>query len=124
MASDGGFGLRPVVWVGSAKRDFLDFPGEVQEIIGYELYLVQVGSVPIHAKPLHGILSGVWEIAIAGRSGAYRLTYSARSRYAVYALHAFQKKATMGVSTSYSDIQLILRRLRVAKEYDKSKESK
>ena len=35
---------RPLHWIGSAKRDLLDFPGDVVGNFGYGLGVVQLGG--------------------------------------------------------------------------------
>jgi len=41
-------------WIGSAKRDLLDFPGDVVGDFGYGLGVVQLGGQPPAAKPWKG----------------------------------------------------------------------
>jgi phage-related protein len=53
--------------------------------------------------------------------------YTVRFKDAVYVLHAFQKKSTKGIKTAQTDVDLISRRLKSAKEdyekrYGKGKE--
>jgi phage-related protein len=50
--------LRPLLWVASSKRDFQEFPMQVQDDLGFELYLAQTGQHPPSAKPLKGLGSG------------------------------------------------------------------
>jgi phage-related protein len=45
---------KPLLWVGSAKKDLLAMPGDVQDTFGYALYLAQTGSKHVQAKPLKG----------------------------------------------------------------------
>jgi phage-related protein len=42
---------RPLYWIGSAKRNLLDFPAEVVDDFGYALGVVQSGGHPPSAKP-------------------------------------------------------------------------
>ena len=53
---------RPLLWVGSSKRDYGDFPTDVQRNFGFELYLAQIGQYPPSAKPLKGLGSGTVEL--------------------------------------------------------------
>lgn len=64
--------LRPVVWMGSAKREVQAFPRGAQKLIGDELQLIQFGGMPKDAKPFHGVGSGVLEIAIRYDTDAFR----------------------------------------------------
>jgi phage-related protein len=35
---------KPLTWVGSSKRDYLRFPDEVQDNMGYALYVAQMAT--------------------------------------------------------------------------------
>ena len=55
--------LRPLVWLGSTKKDLLGLPDEVVDTFGYALHLAQTGRKHDQAKPLHGFRSaGVIEV--------------------------------------------------------------
>ena len=71
------------------------------------------GSTP-SAKPWKGIGPGVLEIVADHRSDTYRAVYTEKSEFAVYVLHAFQKKSPKGRRTAQTDVELISRRLRAA----------
>lgn len=45
---------KPLLWVGSAKKDLQAMPDEVQDTFGYALHLAQTGSKHPYAKPLKG----------------------------------------------------------------------
>jgi len=109
-------GEKPLHWVGSSKRDFLAFPEAVVDNLGYALGAVQYGGHPPSAKSWKGLGPGVHEIVENDESGTFRAVYAVRFRKAVYVLHAFQKKSPSGVRTARTDIDLIARRLRSAKE--------
>ena len=51
---------KPLHWVGSAKRDYLDFPNEVQSDMGYALGLAQINVKHPKAKPWKGEGPGVF----------------------------------------------------------------
>ena len=106
--------LRPLLWVGSSKRDYREFPAQVQENFGFELFLVQTGQHPPSAKPLKGFGSGTIELVDDFDGDTYRAVYTVRFRDAVYVLHAFKKKSKRGGQTPKADLELIARRLRVA----------
>jgi phage-related protein len=53
---------KPLHWVGSAKKDYQAFPGEVQDDMGYALGVAQLGGKHPHAKPWKGEGPGVFEI--------------------------------------------------------------
>ena len=110
-------------WVGSAKKDYLDFPAEVQSEMGYALGLAQLGSKHPHAKPWKGEGPGVLEIVEDHRGDTYRAVYTVRFAAAVYVLHAFQKKSKAGIKTPQEDVRLIAQRLKRAQQDHESKES-
>ena len=43
--------LRPVVWMGSSKRNLRAFPVGAQKLIGDELQLIQYGGMPREVGP-------------------------------------------------------------------------
>ena len=109
--------VRPVVWVASAKRDFLTFPRETIRDVGHALYLAQCGDKPTNAKPLKGFGgASVLEIIENWDGDTYRAVYTVRFKDAVYVLHCFQKKSRSGSATSQQDIERIRQRLKVAEE--------
>ena len=116
MRIHGAVAEKPLYWVGSSKRDFLTFPEEVVDDIGYALGVVQHGSHPPSAKLWKGLGPGVHEIVEDDATGTFRAVYTVRFRKAVYVLHAFQKKSPSGVRTARTDIELIEERLKSARE--------
>jgi phage-related protein len=102
---------RPLAWVGSSRKDYAEFPGRVQDDIGYRLYQVQTGSsVFPPAKPLnHGLLKGlgIYELAADYDGDTYRAVYTIKLDGLVYVLHAFKKKSKSGIATPQHDIELI-----------------
>ena len=105
---------RPLRWIGSSRKDFMEFPPTVQDAFGFQLFLAQGGQHPPSAKPLKGLGGGVVELIDEFDGDAYRAVYTVRFETAVYVLHAFKKKSKRGVKTPQSDIDLIKRRLRDA----------
>jgi phage-related protein len=108
--------LRPVIWLGSSKRNLKDFPKGAQKLLGDELQVMQFGELPKDAKPLKGIGSGVFEISLRFATDAYRVVVAVQLGDKIYVLHAFQKKSKKGRATSKHDVELIKRRYRDAKE--------
>jgi phage-related protein len=104
----------PLHWVGSAKRDFMEFPRAVQEDVGNALGIAQFGGTAPSAKPWKGLGSGVLEVVESHGGNAYRAVYTVRFEKAVYVLHAFQKKSPSGVRTATRDIDLVTQRLKAA----------
>lgn len=110
---------RPLHWVGSAKRDLLNFPELLVDEFGYALGVVQFGGQPPSAKPWKGEGAGVFELVEDFRGDTYRVAYTVRFEKAVYVLHCFQKKSPSGIRTAKTDIDLIHERLKLArKDYE------
>lgn len=90
---------KPLHWVASAKKDYLAFPTEVQDEMGYALGLAQLGAKHPKAKPWKGEGPGIFEIIEDHRGDTFRAVYTVRFADVVYALHAFQKKSKTGIKT-------------------------
>lgn len=69
---------RPLVWEGSAKRDFKQFPIAVQKDMGVALFVAQLGGTPPSAKPWKGVGPGVFELVEDHRGDTYRAIYTVR----------------------------------------------
>jgi phage-related protein len=110
------FGEKPLDWVGSSKRDFLAFPSPVQREIGNALGLAQFGGKHPNAKPWKGEGPGIFEVVDDFDGDTWRAVYTVRFQHVVYVLHAFQKKSPRGKKTARTDIELIARRLKVARQ--------
>ncbi len=108
-------GEQPLYWVGSAKRDLLAFPEAVKNGIGTALSVAQFGGKHPAAKPWKGAGSGTLEVVEDHDGNTYRAVYTVRFRSAVYVLHCFQKKSHRGIQTPKPDVELVLRRLGLAR---------
>lgn len=110
---------RPLEFVGSSKDDLSSFPLEVKLVTGYALRQIQRGQHHRDAKPMKGNLRDVIEITVDDDSGdrTYRTTCTFKIGEVVYVLHAFQKKATSGISTPKRELDLIEQRLRAARKH-------
>ncbi|MGB9369639.1 MAG: type II toxin-antitoxin system RelE/ParE family toxin [Xanthobacteraceae bacterium] len=109
-------GEKPLNWVGSSKRDLLTFPAPVIDEIGNALGVAQFGGKHPKAKAWKGQGSGVFEVVEDFDGDTFRAVYTVQFRKAIYVLHAFQKKSPKGIRTARTDIELIARRLKIAKE--------
>ena len=109
--------LKPVLWVGSSLDDLRACPEEVQDVVGYALFLAQEGGQHPAAKRLKSDLRGIIEVVEDHQSGTYRAVYTARLANAIYVLHVFQKKATRGIATPQHELDLIKARLRWAEQH-------
>lgn len=107
---------KPLHWIGSAKKDLVEFPEDVVDDFGYALGLVQAGRTPASAKPWKGEGTGVLELVEDRRAGTWRVVYAVRFEKAVYVLHCFQKKSPSGVRTSTPDVNRVRERLKTARE--------
>ncbi len=108
---------KPLTWVGSSKRDYIRFPDQVQDDMGYALFVAQMGERPKSAKPLKGFKgSGVLELVENYDGDTYRVVYTVRFAQRVYVLYAFQKKSKRGIETPKREIRLVEQRLRAAEE--------
>ena len=114
--------LRDAIWVGDSKAKLKEFPQSVQKDIGDALFIAQAGSLSPAAKPFRGIGSGVFEIRADSRTDTYRAVYAVKIGERVYVLHCFQKKSRRGIKTAKKDVDLIKRRLRMARELEKNYE--
>ncbi|WP_055075106.1 type II toxin-antitoxin system RelE/ParE family toxin [Pseudanabaena sp. 'Roaring Creek'] len=109
--------LKPVEWIGSSLDDLKNFPDEVQQVVGYALYLAQCGDKHPSAKPLKGFKgAGVVEVVEDFDGDTYRAVYTIKFADVVYVLHSFQKKSKQGIATPKQDMDLIEARLKRAKE--------
>jgi phage-related protein len=107
--------FKPVVWVGSSRKDLREFPDVVQDHMGYALYVAQQGGKHRDTKTMSGLGgAGVVEIVKDHRGDTFRAVYTLRYQGAVYVLHAFQKKSKTRRETPRRDMELIKQRLREA----------
>ncbi len=108
---------KPIIWIGSSKKDFMEFPHEVRTEMGHALYIAQKGDKHRDAKPLKGFGgSSILEIVRSDGNGTYRTVYTVQMEEAVVVLHAFQKKSKTGIKTPKQDIQLVEQRLKSAQQ--------
>lgn len=105
---------KPLHWVASSKRDFLEFPAAVKDDMGNALGIAQLGGTAPTAKPWKGLGPGVLELVESHEGNAYRTVYTVRFEKAVYVLHAFQKKSPSGIRTAKRDVDLVADRLTLA----------
>lgn len=88
------------------------FPRQVRRGMGKALYAAQDGETDPSVKPLSGFGGrSVLEIVADHDGDTWRAVYTVRFQDAVYALHAFQKKAKKGIATPKKEMALVHRRL-------------
>jgi phage-related protein len=68
------------------------------------------------AKPIKGLGSGIFEIALEFGGDAFRVVYAIQLAEEVWVIHAFQKKSKEGVKTPKQEIDLVKDRLKRLKE--------
>src|SRR5437762_5063945 len=107
---------RPVSWIKAALREFETFPDGVRSTCLTALTIAAEGGKADIAKPMQGMGSGVFEIALAFRGDAFRLVYAVQVSEEIWVVHAFQKKSTQGSRTPKREIDLIKDRLKRLKE--------
>ena len=107
---------RPISWIKAALKDFLEFPEPVQRKMMTALRLAAKGEKADTAKPLKGLGSGVFEIALTYRSDAFRTVYTVQIGNDIWVVHAFQKKSKRGIKTPKHEIDLMAERLKRLKE--------
>jgi phage-related protein len=113
---------KPIVWIGSSRRDLRTFPKQVRSDIGQALYTAQMGETDPAAKPLKGF-GGATAMEIIDRydTNTYRAVYTVQFSNVIYVLHAFQKKSKSGIATPQKDIELIRRRLAEAQRLNRQR---
>ena len=107
---------RPVSWIKAALKEFETFPQAAKSICLAALTIAAEGGKADIVKPLHGMGSGVFEIALPFRGDAFRVVYAVQLGEEIWVVHAFQKKSTQGIKTPQREIDLITDRLRRLKE--------
>jgi phage-related protein len=110
--------LKPVVWIGSSKKDISALPDEVKMSFGLRLYELQQGRTPLDMKALTQFGAGVQELRENFDRNTFRVVYVVNLPKALYVLHAFIKKSKSGIGLSKPDAALIALRLRRAYELD------
>lgn len=101
--------MKPIIFVGTSKRDLKGFPQGARLEAGYQLETLQFGGQPNDWKPMKAVGPGVQEIRVGCEDGAFRIFYVIKHREAIYVLHAFRKTSQ---KTEKRDIDLGKARLR------------
>ncbi|MBW8829374.1 MAG: type II toxin-antitoxin system RelE/ParE family toxin [Burkholderiales bacterium] len=106
---------KPLVWLGSSKKDLMALPTDVRKFFGHALDFAQHGGQHDAAKVLKGFGgAGVLEVVEDDVGGTYRAVYTVKFEQAVFVLHCFQKKSKSGIVTPKEDMEIIRARLKVA----------
>src|SRR5690242_12324509 len=107
---------RPVSWIRAALKEFEKFPEGAKAICLAALTIAAEGGKADIAKPILGVGSGVFEVALPFRGDAFRVVYVVQLADEIWVIHAFQKKSTQGIKTPQREIELIRDRLKKLKE--------
>jgi phage-related protein len=107
---------RPISWLKAALKEFNSFPAEVQEICLAALTIAADGEKSDIAKPMKGMGSGIFEIALGLKGNAWRVIYAVQLGNDLWVIHAFQKKSKVGIKTPKHEIDLIKDRIKRLKE--------
>ena len=102
---------RLISWIKAARKEFEEFPEDVQSDIFDALTLAAEGGKSDKAKPFKGVDGGVFEIALRYRGDAFRALYAVKIGADIWVIHAFQKKSKKGIATPQSDIDVMKQRL-------------
>jgi phage-related protein len=100
----------------AALKVFHSFPEGAQSICLAALTIAADGGKADIAKPMKGLGSGVFEIALPFRGNAFRVVYAVQLGFDLWVVHAFQKKSTQGIKTPKHEIDLVVDRLKRLKE--------
>lgn len=107
---------RPVSWIKAALKEFGRFPDEARQQCLSALTIAAEGGKADIAKPMLGLGSGVFEIALPHKGNAFRVVYAVQIADELWVVHAFQKKSTQGIKTPQHEIDLMKDRLKRLKE--------
>lgn len=104
--------LSPIFWLGDSQAVVRAWPVATRRQVGAELFRLQLGSDPLHWRPMKSVGRGVREIKIS-EGGQFRVLYLVRRGENIVALHAFEKKTRR---TAKSDIELGKQRVKSLKQ--------
>lgn len=107
---------RPISWIKAARKEFEQFPEDVQGDMLSALTIAAEGSKADNAKPFKGVDGGVFEVAIKHRGDAFRVIYAVKIGAHIWVIHAFQKKSKTGIKTPQMEVDIVHDRLRRLKE--------
>jgi phage-related protein len=99
---------RPISWVRACRKEFEAFPDAARLEVERALTVAAEGRKADIAKPMKGLGSGIYEIALRFRNDAYRVVYALQLGEAIWVVHAFQKKAKTGVKTPKHEIEVFV----------------
>ncbi len=107
---------RNIEWITAALKDFKKFPEGAQRKILVALTNAAQGATSDIAKPMKGLGTGVFEVALKYRTDAFRTVYAVQIDDAIWVIHAFKKKSKKGIKTPKLETDLIKKRIKALKE--------
>jgi phage-related protein len=107
---------RPISWIKAALKNFNAFPDGARTICLTALTMAADGGKADIVKPIHGMGSGVLEIALPFRGDAYRVVYAVQISEELWVIHTFKKKSNQGISTPKREMDVVQSRLKNLKE--------
>jgi phage-related protein len=107
---------RKISWIKAARKDFEEFPKDVQSDMLDALTVAAEGGKSEKAKPFKGADGGIFEIALRFRGDAFRALYAVKIDRDIWVIHAFQKKSKSGIKTPRIEVDLVHDRLKRLKE--------
>lgn len=84
---------KPLVWIGSSKKDLMALPIDVRKFFGHALDFAQHGDRHDAAKVLKGFGAGVLEVVEDDAGGTYRAVYTVKFEEAVFVRTASRRRA-------------------------------
>ena len=84
--------VKPITFLGDSLARLRDFPDEARSEVGFQLSEVQLGNEPADWKPMTTVGSGVRELRVREKAGAFRVIYLANLPDRVLVLHAFRRR--------------------------------
>src|ERR1700682_6394242 len=81
---------RPISWIKAALKEFETFPEGARSICLATLTIAAEGGKADVAKPMRGIGSGVFEIALPFKGDAFRVVYAVQLSDEIWVVHVFQ----------------------------------
>ena len=65
--------MKELEWIGSSKKDLLEFPMDIRKEMGHALYMAQKGGKHKNTKPLKGFGNAkILEVVYDDGNGTYR----------------------------------------------------
>jgi phage-related protein len=97
-------------------KEFETFPEGARLVCLAALTIAAEGGKADIAKPMRGMGTGVFEIALPFRGDAFRVVYAVQLAEEIWVIHAFQKKSTQGIRTPKRELEVMKDRLKKLRE--------